>query len=95
MEIDGPGGPTPARIYRPSAEVLPVMLYFHGGGWVAGSVKSHDSLCRSYSHALRAVIVSVEYRLAPEDPFPAGLEDCYKATAWVPVSPTIWFWQCF
>jgi acetyl esterase/lipase len=59
------------------------MLYMHGGGWLYGSVKSHDSLCRALADALRAVVVSVDYRLAPEHPFPAGLDDCLAAATWV------------
>ena len=55
------------RIYRPEASgLLPAMVFFHGGGWVFGSVASHDALCRRYAHALRALVVSVDYRLAPE-----------------------------
>ena len=67
MGIPGPAGPVHVRLYRPEASgLLPAMVFFHGGGFVFGSVASHDSLCRRYAHALRALVVSVEYRLAPE-----------------------------
>ena len=54
-----------------------------GGGFAFGSLDSHDSICRAYADAFKALVVSVAYRLAPENPFPAGLEDCYAATSWV------------
>ena len=74
----------PARLYRPQSTAhLPIMLYMHGGGWMFGSIDTHDTLCRSFANALRAVIVSVEYPLAPEHPFPAGLEACHAAAVWV------------
>lgn len=80
-DIDAAG--VPVRLYRPSAEKnLGLLVYFHGGGWVLGSVKSHDGTCRSIANASGCAVLSVEYRLAPEDPFPAGLEDSLKATAW-------------
>lgn len=74
----------PARVYRHSTKSsLPIMVYFHGGGWVFGSVATHDTVCRTYAAFLEAVIVSVDYRLAPEHPFPAAFDDCYAATVWV------------
>ena len=86
-KIPGPGGEIPLRIYRPhganASEILPVLVYFHGGGWLIGSVKTHDHLCRYIANAAGAMLVSVDYRLAPEDKFPAGLEDCIAAVRWV------------
>lgn len=82
--IPGPGGDIPVRIYRPDAEgPLPVVVYFHGGGFVIGSLTSHDAVCRSLCQKSGAVVVAVDYRLAPEHRFPAAPEDCYTATAWV------------
>lgn len=73
------------RIYTPrsSQKKLPVGVYFHGGGWVLGSVEQADHVARILANGVESIIVSVEYRLAPEFPFPAGLKDCYKATCWV------------
>ena len=77
-------GNVPVRIYRPSdATGLGVVVWFHGGGWVLGSVDSHDNLCRQLSDEANAVVVSVEYRLAPEAKFPAALDDCITAWNWV------------
>ncbi|MBA3303964.1 MAG: alpha/beta hydrolase [Acidimicrobiia bacterium] len=84
LVIAGPGGDLPLRLYRPEGEgPFPVSMYFHGGGWVIGSIASHDALCQSLASRSGAAVVSVEYRLAPEAPFPAALEDCYVATAHV------------
>jgi acetyl esterase len=84
MAIDCGDECIPVRVYRPDAKgILPIMVYFHGGGWCYGSIASHDAVCRSYTASLGAVVVSVQYRLAPEHPFPAGLQDCYAATCWV------------
>lgn len=73
------------RIYTPksTSKSLPVGVYFHGGGWVLGSVEQSDNVARLLANGLESIIVSVEYRLAPEFPFPKGLEDCYSATCWV------------
>lgn len=69
-----------ARLYRPSAEPdLPVVVFFHGGGWVTGTLDSHDLLCRLIARESGCAVVSVDYRLAPEFPFPTPLEDCYAA----------------
>jgi len=75
----------PIRIYYPkkSVEPLPVIVYFHGGGWVIGSLETHDEQCRSITNATEAVVISVDYRLAPEHPFPAAPNDCYAATCWI------------
>ena len=72
------------RIYTPlSTEPLPVIIFYHGGGYVLGSVESSDPICRKLAKDLSSVIVSVDYRLSPEFPFPAALEDSYSAALWV------------
>jgi len=84
LTMPGAGGPLPLRLYRPVAgKTLPVLVFFHGGGWVVGSIESHDPVCRALAARTPAVVVSVEYRLAPEHCFPAGLEDAWTATEWV------------
>jgi acetyl esterase len=82
--IAGPAGDVPVRIYTPDAPApRPVVAFFHGGGFVICSVETHDGLARRLANALGAVVVSVEYRLAPEARCPAAAEDCYAATQWV------------
>lgn len=82
------GRSIPIRIYTsatnpPSSEKpAPAAVFFHGGGWVIGSIASDDIFCRMIAHDLGHVIVSVEYRLAPEDPYPAAVDDCYDAVLW-------------
>jgi acetyl esterase len=85
-EIPGPSGPIAVRIFRPfgtDGKRLPALMWFHGGGFVIGSVAESDADCRKLATEASAAVVSVEYRLAPEHPFPAAPEDCYAATAWV------------
>jgi acetyl esterase len=83
-EIPGPLGAIPIRIYTPTGNgPFPILVFFHGGGWVIGDINSHDALCRSLTNAVGCVTVSVDYRLAPEHKFPAAPEDCYAATRWV------------
>ncbi len=73
----------PVRIYRPSPDPdLPVIVYFHGGGWTIGSVAQFDLVTRQVANATNAIVVSVDYRLAPEHPFPAPLDDCWQALEW-------------
>jgi acetyl esterase len=82
--IPGPGGEIPVRIYRPAgAEPKPAIVYYHGGGWVIGGLNTHDGGCRAFANAADAVVVSVDYRLAPEHPFPAPLDDAIAALTWV------------
>lgn len=83
--IPGPGGDLPIRIYRPvdAGDATPCLMFFHGGGWVIGTVDTHDLACRALTEATDATVVSVEYRLAPEHPFPAAPDDCTAATKWV------------
>ena len=85
QSIPGPGGPLPIRIYLPESKqtALPVIIYFHGGGWVLGDLDSHDTLCRTLAVKTDAVVVSVDYRLAPEHVFPAALDDADAALRWV------------
>jgi acetyl esterase len=84
LTIPGPGGPIPARLYRATATGnLPVLVFFHGGGWVVGDIESHDTGCRHLANRAECAVVSVDYRLAPEHKFPAAVEDCLAATAWV------------
>ena len=81
-----PGG-VPVRAYRPAGvaktEVLPALVFFHGGGWTIGDLDTHDALCRSLAGGARCEVFSGEYRLAPEAPFPAAVEDCVAATEFV------------
>lgn len=82
--ILGPGGDLPLRIYSPEGSGdLPVLMFFHGGGFSMGNLDSHDALCRDLCAGAGSVVVSVDYRLAPENKFPAGTEDCLAATRWV------------
>ena len=80
---DREAGGVRVRVYRPGAGgLLPGLVWLHGGGWVVGSLASHDGLCRAFAARTPCVVVAVDYRLAPEHPFPAGLEDAWAATEW-------------
>ncbi len=82
--IPGPAGPLPIRIYHPEpTETRPVVIHLHGGGWVIGSVAEWDPIARRLARDLDAVVVSVEYRLAPEHPFPSAVDDAITATRWI------------
>jgi acetyl esterase len=85
--IAGPGSHIPIRIYTPSeiktGEKLPVLMWFHGGGFVIGSLETHDSVCRMLANQADCIVVAVDYRLAPESKFPAAVEDCEAALKWV------------
>ena len=82
-EVPGPAGPIPARLYRPAGHgPLPLLVYFHGGGWVLGGLASHDNVCRSLVNGAGCAVLAIDYRLAPEHRFPAAVDDCYAATVW-------------
>lgn len=84
LEIGGPGGSLVLRVYRPStASQLPALVWFHGGGWVLGDLDASDLAGRHLANAASCVVVSVDYRLAPETPFPGAFDDCWAATRWV------------
>ncbi len=104
LEVDGPAGPLPVRVYRPDPATgpaaespagsplpsgwpgtpgPPAAVFFHGGGWVFGGLDSHDTLCRELVRQAGVILVAVDYRLAPEHPYPAALDDCLAATRWV------------
>ena len=82
--IPGPGGDIPIRIYTPQGDgPFPVIVYFHGGGWVIATIDTYDSSARALAKTVDAIVVSVEYRKAPEHKFPAAHEDAYAAYRWV------------
>ena len=82
--IDGPGGKVPLRLYRPGVGAVPgALVHLHGGGWVLGSIAQDDLYCHRMAMSTGCLVVSVDYRLAPEYPFPAPLEDCFCAVSWV------------
>ena len=85
-QVEGPAGAIPVRLYFPcnagngdTQPPLPVLVYYHGGGWVIGSIETHDGLCRAIANESGAIVASVDYRLAPEHRFPAAVEDAYAA----------------
>jgi acetyl esterase len=84
LDIPGPAGNQSIRVYRPNSQTpLPVLMYFFGGGWVVGSLETSDAICRALATMVPCTVVSAGYRLAPEDPFPAAVDDCYAAVKWV------------
>jgi acetyl esterase len=87
LHADGPAGAIPVRLYRPrgsdAATPLPLLVYFHGGGWVIGDLDTHDTLCRELANGAGCAVASVDYRLAPEQGFPAAVDDCIAATRWL------------
>ena len=80
--IAGPAGEIPVRVYEPSPGSLPLLVYFHGGGWVTGSLDTHDGVCRSLANRAGCTVVAVDYRMAPEHRFPAAVEDAWAAVKW-------------
>lgn len=83
LTVPGPDGEVPVRVYTPgSSGTHPLVVWMHGGGFVLGDVESYDPTCRVVCDELDAVVVSVDYRRAPEHPFPAAVEDCFTATEW-------------
>ena len=87
LHATGPAGPIPLRLYRPmgssDSALLPVLVYYHGGGWVIGDLDTHDSLCRALANEAGCAVVAVDYRLSPEHRFPAAVDDAIAATHWV------------
>ena len=85
IEVAGGAGMRPAAVYTPMNRPAdaPVIVFFHGGGFVAGKLEQHDNICRVLAARVNAVVVSVDYRLAPEHPFPAGVDDGWAALQWV------------
>jgi acetyl esterase len=83
--IDGPAGPINIRIYWPPTDHVapPALVFFHGGGFIAGDLDTHDGTCRQHAVGADAVVVSVDYRLAPEHPYPAAIDDAWAATQWI------------
>jgi len=83
LRIDGPDGDLPIRTYRPAVEEPPALVFYHGGGWVLGTLDSADDVCRKLADRAGCLVVSVDYRLAPEHPFPAAVDDAVAALSWV------------
>ena len=85
--VAGPLGPIGIRLYRPAgtaaSDVLPALIWYHGGGWLLGDLDSHDVLCRRFANAARCRVISVDYRMAPEHVFPAAVDDCAAVTKYV------------
>jgi acetyl esterase len=93
FNVDSPDGSVPIRLYTPflrtedldrspATNGRAVALFFHGGGWVMGSMETHDNICRRMANEAKCIVISVEYRLAPEHKYPAALNDCFAATRW-------------
>lgn len=86
LQADGPHGAIPLRLYKPAgaaAAPLPVLVYFHGGGWVIGDLETHDVVCRTLCAGSGCAVVAVDYRLGPEHRFPAAVDDAHAAVRWV------------
>jgi acetyl esterase len=87
LKAAGPAGEIPLRLYRPlgsqAGQVLPVLVYYHGGGWTIGDLDSHDTLCRELANGSGCAVVAVDYRMGPEHRFPAAVDDAIAATRWV------------
>ena len=88
LSIPGPAGAIPARLYRNHANTsAPVLVFFHGGGWVIGDLQTHDGLCAEVARATGLTVIAIDYREAPEHPFPAAADDCLAAVRWAAGSP--------
>jgi acetyl esterase len=91
LEMPGPAGSIALRRYQPlETSSAGAIVYFHGGGWVAGDLETHDIYCRALANATGAQVFAVDYRLAPEHPYPAASDDCYAATQWVIENAATW-----
>ncbi len=88
-ELPGPPAGAGAGV-SPDAEKLPILVWFHGGGWVTGSLETHDYLCRMLGVAADVIVVSVDYRLAPETKFPGAVDDCVAAWSWITAHADDW-----
>jgi acetyl esterase len=87
--VPGPHGDVPVRVYRPESRAgLPLLVWLHGGGWTLGNVEMHDPIARTLANDAGCVVVSVDYRLAPEHPFPVPLDDCWAALQWAVANAT-------
>ncbi|GAA0253098.1 alpha/beta hydrolase [Halobacterium noricense] len=83
LAFDGPAGDIPIRVFRPAVDKpLPTLVYYHGGGWVLGTLDSVENICRELAARAECIVVSVDYRLAPEHQFPAAVDDAYAALEW-------------
>lgn len=83
LEVKGADGAIGARLYHPEpGETLPLLVYYHGGGWVLGDLESHDIYCRAFANTAGLAVLSIDYRLAPETPYPGPFEDCFAAKEW-------------
>ena len=80
---DAMAGSVPIRVYRPTSEIAPLLCYLHGAGFIAGDLDSHDQICRLLAARIGAGVVAADYRLAPEHPFPAPVEDAFSAVEWI------------
>jgi acetyl esterase len=92
LQAPTPQGPLPLRLYRPTVQAnampLPVLIYYHGGGWVIGDLDTHDTLCRELANQAGCAVVAVDYRMGPEHRFPAAVDDALAALQWVRASST-------
>jgi acetyl esterase len=90
LQVPGQGGAIPARLYIPGelapGAAMPLTIYFHGGGWVVGDLETHDGVCRFLAASAGTAVLAIDYRLAPEHPFPAAVEDAWAAFAWAAVN---------
>lgn len=92
LAVPGPASTLPARLYMPKGlpdAPVPLLVYFHGGGWVIGDLDTHDGVCRLLAASADVAVLAVDYRLAPEHPFPAALEDAFAAFLWAAANAVV------